>query len=459
MRYYLTQLLLFLSPFVFSQDADLIYSTSRFSNNEAVNDSLMHFLKRKFPQQDCNTCLTRTVSRKGYMDVDITVKNTCDKNVRVLGISKTIEGGKTVYRIVWRLFPANYSATFSRSANDLIGGFLVSLILGGGEMNDIDLSMIGKKYDNINAEIGSTQYLQVIEESNRAKALKGNVGENIIEVNSYSQTTDIKVKKGDKVYIHASGWVKTGWFSGYSGPEGKTYVDFWNTEPDLNYGALLVKIENGDWMATGKDTVIKANVSGRLSFVINDTDVSDNYGSFRVYYSINKPLPEIQDLTDVLDRKSSSKSQNQTENNESGNSEVLHSKELNRDVNLRSMLPKKYTGHITNYFFNKRAFCKANLSLSDNGSFRFNGTDNLNVLGDWELTGHEIMQNGKIMYRFSGDAVVDVFTRIKGRPVLKKKKMPMTCVVEIGNNGVHGSYQIVADGRRNRIEKGTIDLK
>lgn len=298
------------------KDDGLICKVSTDMTPAQVNDSLMRFLRRKFPQPDCNGCMSRTMGTElktrtvekydpiaqnayyvdeDYTEATITVRNKCNKNVRVLGISKGNQNGNSrEYGLVWVIYSANEKQSFSRASDDMVGSvlgnMLVSSMFGGGEARDIDLSHIGKPYDDANADVGSIQYVRIIEENSSAQTKISGIGVKSIEVNSYAKTTNITVKKGDKIYLRATGRVVTGAWSGGAGPNGKEYSNIWNIVPDFNYGALILKIGNGEWMLAGEENCITAPTTGKLSFAINDTDPSDNSGSFIVEYSINKPL-------------------------------------------------------------------------------------------------------------------------------------------------------------------------
>lgn len=281
-----------------------------------VNDSIMTFMKRKFPTTICNSCMSRTVSNQPrtrrvekydlygysyyidehYTEVVVTVQNKCPKNVRVLGISKgSIKGDYREYGLIWTVYEANEKQQFSRDSDDMVGSVLGNMfmgsIFGGGETRDIDLSHVGKKYDNNNAAQGSYQYLRIVEESTVSKTGISKSGTKTVEVTSYKKSTTINVKKGDKIYLRASGSIATGAWSGASGPNGKVYSNIWNIMPNYNYGALLMKIGTANWQLIGEEATIIAQNTGVLSFAVNDTDPSDNSGKYTVEYSINKPLP------------------------------------------------------------------------------------------------------------------------------------------------------------------------
>ncbi len=150
--------------------------------NPKVNDSLMEALKKKFPGPECSACLVRTVTSKamvltkefvdGYGNKShqdenftrytITITNKCAKNIKVVGISQgTFPGGKQ-YEQVWKRYSAKQVIQWTRDSNDVAGGMISSILFGGGETADIDLSHINKKYDT---EAGDDiQYLFIVED-------------------------------------------------------------------------------------------------------------------------------------------------------------------------------------------------------------------------------------------------------------------------------------------------------
>lgn len=301
-----------------SKNKDYYYYADENLPDKVLVDSLMKFLKRKFPQADCNTCMSRTIGTESkvrnvekydpvagqsyyvkeyYKEATVRLRNKCNKPVRVLGLSKGYMNRRLVYGIVWKDYEANFSTSFSREsdnlAGSLLGGIFSSMVFGGGEMSDIDLSSIGKRFDN-SINPGEYQYLRVIALSAEGTSSVSPSGGKTVEVTSYVGGTKTNVKKGDKIYIRATGSVKTGAFSGYTGPNGQQYTPMWNIVPAYNYGALLAKVGNSSWMLAGEEAQLVAPAAGILTFAINDTDPSDNYGSFSVEYSINKPLAKIE---------------------------------------------------------------------------------------------------------------------------------------------------------------------
>jgi hypothetical protein len=467
-----------------SDTSGLLCYVSLDKDDNAVNQDLMKFLKTKFSQKDCNSCIQRYVDDKpwveekttydGYgnaINVDqedftkhnVTFRNKCQKGVRVLGIykEKAINGTRQ-YGIIWKSYPANFNGDYSRSSNDPMGGVFSDLLFGGGETTDLDLSYVGHPYNNAAASPGSIEWLRIIEENETSQSKTGANGEQTIEVNSYTKTTTIKVKKGDKIYLQASGLVTTGMWSGASGPNGKVYTPLWNIEPAINYGALMLKIGNGDYIATSTDTTIIAPNGGILSFAVNDKDPTDNSGSFTVVCSINKPLPQRRNEIITTEQQARS-----TNSNFHGDSRT-HGTSV-QSYDLKSHLPKKFKGTVTSRTTNKISICEVTLLLADNGKFELSGlTTDENLKGSWVLTGVKVNDNNHSSYEFVGELETKVSTSYKlnanfgqshlnNIPFKKKAKIPMTWTVEMIEDGISGQYNLSAT-QDTKADYGVISL-
>jgi len=109
------------------------------------------------------------------------------------------------------------------------------------------------------------------------------------EIDSYSNTTDVNVKKGDRINIAASGTVTYGAWAGSGGPDGIDGYTSYNRIQGFRHGSLLVRIgDSGDWEAVGTSKSITAKNSGPLQFIVNDGDPSNNSGSFTVVIKITR---------------------------------------------------------------------------------------------------------------------------------------------------------------------------
>jgi hypothetical protein len=443
-------------------------------NDQAVNQEVMRFLNTKFPEKDCNQCLQRyvddelweekTTTYRGDVPVDvdreeftkskITFRNKCQKGLRVLGIRKyQANDGFRQYEIVWRRYPANFNGDYTINSKDFTGGALGDFLFGGGQTTDINMINIGRSYNNAKAGIGDIQYLRVIEENETAQSKAGVNGEQTLIIDSYTKYSNIYVNKGDKIYIHASGDITTGMFSGSSGPIGKSYSPLWNIVQSINYGALMLKIGNGDYFATGEDLTIIAPNSGNLAFVVNDIDPTDNSGSYSVICSINKPfssnlnfVKNNNSVKDVNEKKIESQSQKP---------QYLE----NPVYNLKEHLPKKFKGYITNSTVNRTSFSENELFINSRGAYSLIGSvDNVNLIGSWYLTGYEIISNGKKMYKFSGNIEIPSTVWINNIPIQKKIFIPTTWLVEINDFGIKGTYQIPPNELIGYTQYGVVNL-
>jgi len=109
-------------------------------------------------------------------------------------------------------------------------------------------------------------------------------------------TTKIKVSQGDQINISASGKIILGPVSGAAGPNGLSGVSgeffkIYNIEPNLNHGALLVRInQNGkeQWIFAGDSLSFIADKSGTLEFLVNDKSLTNNKDHFKVKVDITK---------------------------------------------------------------------------------------------------------------------------------------------------------------------------
>lgn len=105
-------------------------------------------------------------------------------------------------------------------------------------------------------------------------------------------TTEVQIKRGDKVRIHASGQVTFGVFAGSGGPEGIQFMPSYNHFPDSPHGCLMGRIrgstddETGRWFLVGNAAVLTAENSGTLELDVNDNDPGNNTGQFRVEISV-----------------------------------------------------------------------------------------------------------------------------------------------------------------------------
>ena len=105
-------------------------------------------------------------------------------------------------------------------------------------------------------------------------------------------TTEVQIRRGDKVRINASGSVTFGVFAGSGGPEGIQFMPSYNHFPDSPHGCLMGRIrgstddDTSRWFLIGNAAVLTAENSGILDLDVNDNDPGNNTGEFRVEISV-----------------------------------------------------------------------------------------------------------------------------------------------------------------------------
>jgi hypothetical protein len=91
------------------------------------------------------------------------------------------------------------------------------------------------------------------------------------------------IKKGNKIAINASGRVKLGDWVGYSTPEGIEGYQNYNKIEGFKPGSLLAKIgDTGKWFFVGNSKTFIAEQDGKLQFIVNDADYSNNSGGYDI---------------------------------------------------------------------------------------------------------------------------------------------------------------------------------
>lgn len=145
------------------------------------------------------------------------------------------------------------------------------------------------KNNNSNVAIKEKE-IEVIEtDDNGNKLIYAKViGKNRIEIDSYTNATKIKINKGDIIEISAYGTITYGVWAGSGGPDGIEGYTSYNIIQDSRHGRLLVKVGDDNWIPVGKKIKIVAKKSGYVDFMVNDSDPSNNSGSFLIDYKITK---------------------------------------------------------------------------------------------------------------------------------------------------------------------------
>ncbi|MCU0444686.1 MAG: hypothetical protein MUE85_07180 [Microscillaceae bacterium] len=97
-------------------------------------------------------------------------------------------------------------------------------------------------------------------------------------------TTDVEVKKGQKIDLQGGGSIYLGFTVGNSGPEGLSINSPYILYRDFRYGSLIMRIgSDGDWVEVGRQNSFVADKNGNLQFRVNDQDV----GTSRGFYTID----------------------------------------------------------------------------------------------------------------------------------------------------------------------------
>lgn len=107
-----------------------------------------------------------------------------------------------------------------------------------------------------------------------------------LRVGSYSFSSDVTLKRGQRIRLNATGTVTLGPFAGSSGPAGIDGFGLYRRDDRFSLGALLGRIGDGDWFLVGADASVVAQQDGPLSLRINDLDPANNEGYFEVEYWI-----------------------------------------------------------------------------------------------------------------------------------------------------------------------------
>ena len=143
----------------------------------------------------------------------------------------------------------------------------------------------------ISNKAGESQANNTEDNSKQAgeKVIAKKINNNSLEVDSYTNSTNINIKKGDEISITASGSIVLGAWAGSGGPDGIDGFTSYSRIAGFRHGSLLVRIgDNGEWEAVGTSKTLLANNSGLLQFIVNDGDPSNNSGYFTIEFRVTK---------------------------------------------------------------------------------------------------------------------------------------------------------------------------
>jgi hypothetical protein len=337
------------------------------------------------------------------------------------------------------------------------------------------------------------QYLKLI-----ANKLTGTLA-----VESFSKRTRIFLNKGDKVYLRAKGQIKVGPFAGYSGPDGIEGLNIYNFTPNAKHGSLVYNITSGtDWYPVGEYKIITANKTGMLRLTVNDDEPDNNQGYYEVEYSINKPLsdttPNYQSQQNTTTNNGAAKTETNKQASTTTNratqtkeqtepeltqemkdaawkayqetSEKLKNvdtgipssrgtggyKNPNDNAKPYGSMPKSYSGTISNKSTNRTSNCQMTLTTNSDGTYQLSGsTDNVNVVGKWNLTGVLKEDAGKKYYVFKGDILLGY----EGSNWPLGTKAPFVVIAEITERGIKGNYTIMSNYNGVNRQEGVFNIR
>jgi hypothetical protein len=159
------------------------------------------------------------------------------------------------------------------------------------EMSDVPDKSIGYayryKYRPVESfDLASLKKSKATDEFPKTDAERLKLEYRYARVDSYNNPTTIQLNAGDKVNIEAGGTITLGSFAGDGGPEGIDGYKAYCSVPEFRHGSLLFRTGKGDWDAAGTEKTFTATSSGLLEFMVNDSDPSNNIGSFWVSIKI-----------------------------------------------------------------------------------------------------------------------------------------------------------------------------
>lgn len=126
------------------------------------------------------------------------------------------------------------------------------------------------------------------------------INKNKVIIASFTRAPiDIIINRGDTIYLRAKGKIKLGAWAGYTDPNGIDGYESYSIDTRFKHGSLLLQL-GGNYYSVGSSAKIISPGSFRLRFFINDSDISNNDGTFEIEYSINKPLPNWNQTDEML---------------------------------------------------------------------------------------------------------------------------------------------------------------
>lgn len=378
-----------------------------------------------------------------HLGYDVTTKswwkinNKCAEDIIVWGIEMQYEHNALTYKDNTVFVKANsstYRSMLSRIANSkVLDNFSYDYFLKQG-----DCFFISFNHTPLNLNIVPSrtfkQYTpdepQPATENEPTPLLAKSIGKNRLEVNSHTIYTGVKITKGNQINFKASGNIrleKSGNTYDPNGSSKESNLIYTVTRrvDGFNHGALLGRIGDSRWFLIGSSKSIIADRDGELCLIVNDRTPSDNFGEFSVEYAVNAAPGE--------------KSPNYSSVS---------------DFDLKTVLPRKYSGTMRNDISGMSSQIKNTLSEISQGKYRLTGNwTNSSSTGKWDMTSNEVIQfNDTVHITFSGNATV----RGQG---LMETLVPLSFILEVSAGEIKGTWKTDPFYYSNSEQKGTINMK
>jgi hypothetical protein len=138
---------------------------------------------------------------------------------------------------------------------------------------------------------GHTAVVEVLRRAQNKPCPANLSAEYVFQLNGRG-STGVVIKRGDRLTFRASGLVSFGAFAGSGGPKGIDGFRAYNLlrNADIQHGAFIARIKqpnaNDGWYYIGEGRTIISDVNGTLELGVNDSDASNNRGSFTVEVTI-----------------------------------------------------------------------------------------------------------------------------------------------------------------------------
>jgi len=105
-------------------------------------------------------------------------------------------------------------------------------------------------------------------------------------IGSENNVVTVRINAGDRIFMEAGGEISLGAFAGKTGPDGIDGYTIYKRVSSFKHGSLLYHIGDGAWACLDENKTFTAVTSGKLEFIVNDNDPSNNSGQFWVNIKI-----------------------------------------------------------------------------------------------------------------------------------------------------------------------------